>query len=696
MGFAAHKPTFVPVLRNYASFRHLLYPSLAASAWALSSLTALAEPDSLADLSVEQLLDLKVTSVARREETVSHSPAAIYVITQEDIRRAGAQSIPEALRLAPGLDVAQVNAHTWAVSSRGFNGVFANKLLVLIDGRSVYTPLFSGVYWDAQDVLVEDIDRIEIIRGPGAALWGANAVNGVINITTKRVADTQGSLLTMGGGNEERAFTSYRFGGALGDELHYRIFGKVTGRDDSELRGGGAANDGWRMGRAGFRVDWTPGQNTFTLQGEVYHGLEDAFYQRLRPRSPFASYDDYSVDHLSGGNVLGRWTHALSGGGEVVLQMYYDRTNRDTAVLGEWRDTFDVDFQHRFSFGERQTLVWGGGYRVTSDRVRNSFDLMLTPEARTTNLYSAFLQDEISVVKDRLGLTLGSKLEHNDFTGFEFQPSARLLWTPAQRHSAWVSVSRAVHTPSRVEDDFTIRQQPVLPPGALYAGFPPYVPASPAVLTSVSGDRRAVSQEVIAAEIGYRLEPVKRLSFDFALFYNDYEKIGSFEPDQPAIDLLSDPAHIGLHISNQAKGETYGGEVVANWQAADWWKWQANYSLLFTEIHTAGGGTDVFNEHSSEGSSPRHQAALRSSMDLPRGFEFDAGIRYVDALPALRVPSYVAFDLRVGWHLTDSMELSVVGKNLFDRRHSEFLPTNLGTGATEVERSIYGSFTIRF
>ena len=654
------------------------------------------DPAHLADLSVEQLLDLKVTSVARREETVSHSPAAIYVITHEDIRRSGARSIPEALRLAPGLNVAQVDAHTWAVSSRGFNGVFANKLLVLIDGRSVYTPLFSGVFWDPQDVVIEDIDRIEIIRGPGAALWGANAVNGVINITTKRVADTQGGLLTMGGGNEERAFTTFRFGGKLSDDLHYRIFGKAMARDDSEKLNGGAANDSWRMGRVGFRLDWTPAENVFTLQGEVYHGLENAYYDRLRSRSPFAAYDDFSVDHVSGGNVLGRWTRELPGGGQIALQTYYDRTNRETAVLGEWRDTFDVDLQHRFSMGDRQTIVWGGGYRVTSDRVRNSFDIAITPESRTTNLFNAFLQDEISIVKERLVLALGSKIEHNDFTGFEIQPSARLLWTPAVRHSAWASVSRAVRTPSRAEDDITLRQQPVLPPGALYAGFPPFVQPSPAVLTSVSGHRDFCSEEVIASEIGYRIEATKRLSFDLALFYNDYRNLSSFEVDDPAIDLSSNPPRIGVSVLNRLKGETYGGEIAATWQAAAWWKLQANYSLLYLKAHLADGGADVGGEHNLEGSSPRNQAALRSAMDLPQGFELDAGLRYVDALPALRVPGYLAVDLRLGWNLSDAVEFSLVGRSLLDRRHAEFRPTTVATGATEVERSIYGSFTIRF
>ena len=648
-----------------------------------------AESDRLGDLSIEQLLDLKVTSVARREESVSRSPAAIFVITQEDIRHSGARSIVDALRLAPGLDVAQVDAHTSAVSARGFNDVFANKLLVLIDGRSVYTPLFSGVYWEVQDVVMEDIDRIEVIRGPGAALWGANAVNGVINITTKRAAQTQGGLLTMGGGNEERAFTSFRFGGALSDDLHYRVFAKGFLHDDSEKLNGGAVNDGWRMAHAGFRLDWTPEENVFTLQGDVYRGFEDQYFQRLRSRSPFASYDDFSVSQISGGNLLGRWTRELSGGGQVSLQTYYDRTNRDTSIFGERRDTFDVDLQHRFTWGERQTFVWGGGYRFGSDELENHFDISMRPAQRSTNLFNTFLQDEIALVKERLVLTLGSKLEHNESTGWELQPSARLLWTPTAHQSAWASLSRAVRTPSRAEEDVLLRRGPIIPANALY-------PTSPALLNEISGSRDRKAEEVIAAELGYRLEATEHLSFDLALFYSDYTKIGSYEVADPAIDLLSDPAHVNIVIKKNQDAETYGGEITATWLPVSWWKVRANYSLLYLNAHPVNGGTDTISERRAEGSSPHHQAGVFSSIDLPHGFELAAGLRYVDALPALNVPSYTALDLRVGWQMSESVEFSVVGKNLFDRRHVEFTPTTIGTASTEVERSIYGSVTIRF
>lgn len=681
----------VPILQKpakYSSRRRVL------AACAVSILSAVhigvaEEADHLGDLSVEQLLDLKVTSVARREESVSRSPAAIYVITQDELRRSGARSISEALRLAPGLNVAQVDAHTSAVSARGFNDIFANKLLVLIDGRSVYTPLFSGVYWEVQDVVMEDIERIEVIRGPGAALWGANAVNGVINITTKRAALTQGGLLTMGGGTEERAFSSFRFGGKLGDDLHYRIFAKGLVNDDSEKLGGGTAHDGWRMGHVGFRLDWTPAENVITLQGDVYRGFEESFYQRLRSRPPYESYGDFSLDKMSGGNVLGRWTRELPNDGQLALQIYYDRTNREIAVLSEHRDTLDIDLQHRFAFGDVQTIVWGGGYRFGSDDIEGNFDISLRPASRSTNLFNAFLQDEVTIVKDRLLLTLGSKLEHNDFTGFEFQPSARLLWTPTARQSAWASFSRAVRTPSRTESDVFLRRDPVIPANGLF-------PTSPAVVTSISGSRDLVSEEVLAAELGYRIEATPSLSFDLALFYNEYTKIGSVEVGEPTLDLQSDPAQLNVVIQNNLEAETYGGEIAATWQATPWWKWRANYSLLFANAHVADRGADTFDEHRTEGISPRNQAGVRSLLDLPHGFELDAGLRYVDALRALQVPSYFAVDLRLGWQMSESIGLSIVGRNLLDRRHSEFKPTTLGSEATEVERSIYGSVTIRF
>ena len=543
-------------------------------------------PDRLASMSMEELLATTVTSVARREESVARSPAAVHVITHEDIRRSGATSVAEALRLAPGLQVARVDAHDWAIGSRGFNELFANKLLVLIDGRSVYTPLFSGVFWDAQDVVLEDVERIEVIRGPGAALWGANAVNGVINVITKKAAATQGWLFSGAAGNELRGAGIIRFGGKIGDSLHYRINGKYFEEEDSQLAdSSAAAHDDWRLGRLGFRVDWdATATDSLTLQGDLAKSRQDQVYSRFRPAPEFTPYQSATVDTASGANVLGRWTHSFASGAETALQTYYDHTDRRSVVQHEKRDTFDLDLQHRFAWGHWQTIVLGGGYRRTADRIGNSFELEVLPDARASDLFSAFVQDEIALIKKELTLTLGSKFEHNDYTGFELQPSAHLCWTPTERQSVWAAVSRAVRTPSRVEDDIHLRSSLAVPRGALFAGAPPFVPPSPAILTAITGNRDFESETLIAYEAGYRAEITAALSFDLALFYNDYDALRGIAATGTAVDLAATPAEIALSAGNFLQGHTYGGELSVNLRVTDWWRLRADWSVLRTEL----------------------------------------------------------------------------------------------------------------
>jgi iron complex outermembrane receptor protein len=398
----------------------------------------LAQATQLKSLSIEQLMEIDVTSVSRRSEPVSGAAAAITVITGEDIRRSGASNLPDALRIAVGLEVAQSDGNTWAVSSRGFNTTTSNKLLVLIDGRSIYTPLFSGVFWDVQDVMLEDVDRIEIIRGPGATLWGANAVNGVINILTKSARDTQGGLVSVGGGTEDQGFASFRQGGKVGEETAYRAYGKYSYRDSLAFADGGSARDPLRRGQAGFRLDRSDaGSGAFTLQGDAYHGLAG---QAVVVRADTA---------LDGANLLGRWTRTYSENSGSDLQVYYDYTHRQIPQwFEEHRHTLDVDYQHRKPFGARQDLVWGAGYRITHDQVGNSPGVAFLPDHRTESLFSAFAQDEIRL-ESHLRLTLGTKLEHNYWTGFEVQPSVRLSWVPDDRRTLWGAISRAVRTPTR-------------------------------------------------------------------------------------------------------------------------------------------------------------------------------------------------------------------------------------------------------
>lgn len=617
-----------------------------------------------------------VTSVSKRPENLSEAPAAIHMITQEDIRRSGATSIPEALRLVPGLQVARVDAHTWAISARGFNDVFANKLLVVQDGRSVYTPLFSGVFWDVQDTMLEDIDRIEVIRGPGATLWGANAVNGVINIITKKARDTQGFLITSGAGTEERGFGGIRYGGKLSDSAFFRVYGKYFNRDDSVLSNGADAGDSAQMGRGGFRIDWEASdRNLFTFQGDVYRGSAGQIYTNATPGFPFVQTvrDDFTV---SGGNLLGRWAHTFSDSSDLKLQLYHDRTTRETAVFQERRDTYDLDLQHNFQLGERHNLVWGAGYRLSADKVANRFTVSLNDPQRRTQLFSTFAQDEITLLKDRLKLTLGSKFEHNDYTGFEIQPSGRLLWTPSEYQSVWGSISRAVRTPSRADDDIVLNQ----------------ITATPGLRTRILGNHDFSSEKLMAYEVGYRFRPVPRVSLDVSAFYNVYDDLRSleplgFSPGPPAVATFG--------IANQLRGETYGFEFAPSWQVLAGWRLQAGYTYLQMQLHRQPGSKDPSTE-THEGRSPHHQVTVRSIMDFPHHVQFDSTLRYVDGLPSLGISSYFALDLRLGWTPTKRLEFSLVGQNVLDDHHLEFRPSSISTQTTEVERSVYGKITWRF
>lgn len=656
---------------------------------------------------ISQLLRIRVISTAKTEKPYFESPAALSVIQADDIRRSGALTIQDALRLVPGMEVGRLDSSEWAISARGFNDVFANKLLVLQDGRSIYTPLFSGVFWDVQGTMLEDIDRIEVVRGPGATLWGANAVNGVINIITKSAKDTRGVLVTGGGGTEERGFGAVRYGAKLGEDAYARVYGSYFNKDDSAQPNGDDTHDSWQLGRAGFRVDWDVSkQNLLTMQGDAYRGEINQVFGIYDPAAPPIHFRTMRSDvEVRGGNLLGRWTHSFSEDSDLRLQVYYDRTERETLIFDEERDTFDADLQYHFQLGERNDVIMGTGYRLTRDEVRNSDTVALHPEDRTSPLFSAFVQDEISLIKKRLKLTLGSKFEHNDFTGVEIQPGARLAWTPPTetKQIVWASVSRAVRTPSRAEDDIKLNQ--VIPPGGLF-------PGSPVAVATIYGDRRLEAEELLAWELGYRVQPKPTLSFDVAGFYNVYDTLRSVElgpsssqsptapPPPPGLFVVS-------HIDNRLYGETYGLETTATWQLAPWWRLQPSYSLLKMQLHRRSNSTDTSSE-ANEGKSPQQQCSLRSSVDLTalfagqtndsasrHNFSLDGTIRYVDTLPALSISSYVELDLRLGWRYKN-WDVAVVGQNLLDNQHPEFRPSFINTPVTQVERGVYAKVTVRF
>jgi iron complex outermembrane receptor protein len=648
---------------------------------------------SLKRMSLDDLMNVEITSVSKKEEKLSEAPAAVFVLTQDDIHRSGAMSIPEALRLVPGLDVARIDAHTWAISSRGFNDEFANKLLVLIDGRSVYSPLFSGVLWDVQDPMLEDVDRIEVIRGPGATLWGANAVNGVINIITKSAKDTQGWLLSGGGGNLDRGFGEFRYGGSRGDDLSYRLYGKYLDDADSEMLGGGNGRDGWQQGRGGFRVDWQPSRdNLLTVQGDAYVGTEGQIFSVPALTPPYTQQLTRDTA-VSGGDVLGRWTHTLANGSEVKLQTYFDQTVLDTAVIGDNLSTFDVDLQYDRHIGSRQEVIGGLGYRLEDDAIKNTPTVMFNPNHTDRQLFSGFVQDEVSLIPELLKLTLGTKLEHSDFTGFEVEPGGRISWMPTTHQTVWAAVSRAVRTPSDQERNARVELQ-TIPPGGLSPGSPP------AVVTA-EGDNTFDSEDLLAYELGYRIRPCERVSLDFATFYNDYSKLATLTTGTPFAGTPPGSLVVPETYGNDSSAQTYGLEAAGNWQMLDWWRWQPTYTYLHMQLHVDNPSTT--NPDIRPGGSPQQQFSVRSLMDLPHQIQFDATLRYVDRLAltpgssttVLRVPQYFSLDLRLAWKPTKNVEFSIVGQDLLNAEHLEYAPT-LQSQTTEVGRSVYGKVTWTF
>lgn len=652
-------------------------------------------------MSLQELMDQDVTSVARQPEPYGQAPASIDVITSDEIRRSGASSIPEALRLADNLEVAQENANDWAISARGFNANLGNKLLVLIDGRSVYTPLYGGVEWNVQDYLLEDIDRIEVISGPGGTLWGANAVNGVINITTKSAADTQGLYVEGGGGSELRDFGGARYGGTLTSNVFYRVYGKYFDRNSEMLPDGNEASDSGKMGQGGFRIDADAStQNTYTLQGDLYAGLEDM--------------GAIGNEGLNGGNVIGRWSHTFSDDSDTSLQLYYDRTHLaqpfaaipattfppisdfPAGDLIDNLDTYDLDFQHRFHLGERNNIVWGLGYRFTREIDEDTSEqVQFQPPDLDQNLFSGFAQDEIQLHKN-IFLTVGSKLEHNDYTGFEYEPSIRLQWNITDKQMVWAAVSRAVRTPSRYDTDLAV-------PSHIALTLPPpfVVPAN-----YLQGNPNFASETVIAYELGYRAQLGSKISTSVSVYYNDYNNLEGVVATTPNYYYgynLNPFAPAPFTLENDLRGDTYGLELSADYQILSWWRLHGGYDFLQESIYPKPGQVD-YDDGGYDTADPKNQFSIRSSMDLPRNIELDAALRWVDSLHLIEsptdgptqgtVPSYFELDTRIGWRITKNVELSVVGQNLLHNQHPEYgFPS---PARQEIARSVYGKVAFSF
>ena len=631
------------------------------------------------ELSLEELMNMEITSVSKKTEKLGNATAAVFVITGKDIRRSGATSIPEALRMVPGIHVAHIDANKWAITSRGFNGQFANKLLVLIDGRSVYTPLFSGVYWDAQDTLIEDVDRIEVIRGPGATLWGSNAVNGVINIITKPAKETLGGLFTAGAGTEEKGFSAIRYGAKAGDSMYYRVYSKYFDRDGGVNLLGDDTPDDWYASQGGMRIDWDlSGNNALTLQSDYYKGKSGTETVLSTTDPPYTQTFAEDVP-ISGGNILGRWQHTFSSTSAFIFKAYYDRTDRAYSLLSESMDTFDVDFQYRFALGESQNLIWGIGYRVILADIGNSTVISFNPETRTDNIFSFFLQDEITLIRDRFSLLIGSKFEKNDYSGVEVQPNLRCLWTPNADQSLWTSVSRAVRIPSMADYDICINLGP------------------PPVVSALTGSREFESEKLIACEMGYRLKPDRTFSIDMALFYNRYKDLKAVEQGTPFQKGFPPYLVIPLIYVNTMEGYSYGTELVLDWRPRSRWHFQAAYSYLRVELQNETLPVDT-QADIIEGASPRHQFSLRSMTDLTDEVQLDLWLRYVDQLPSQSrvIQDIFTMDVRLGWKPIKKMEISIVAQNLLNSSHSEFRSETLAFLATEVQRGVYVKLTWNF
>jgi iron complex outermembrane receptor protein len=636
----------------------------------------------LKQLSLAELGNVQVTTASKEPEEVWKTPAAIYVITQEDIRRSGATNLPDVLRLAPGVEVGQIDSDHWSVTIRGFGAELSNKLLVLIDGRSVYTPLYAGVYWQAQATPLVDIERIEVIRGPGGTIWGANAVDGIINIITKSAHDTHGAVLSAAGGNVDQGTGVARYAGSRSHGFNYRVYamGFTIG---PEFHPDGANFDDWRMGQAGFRTDWSKNpKDTFTLQGDIYHELAGVSNIISMYSPPFEATIDGNA-RLSGGNLLARWKRMQGDRSDFQVQAYFDRTSHFEPGYGETRNTIDIDTLDHLTLPGRQNFLWGLGARVSPGNFSQSVPILdFRPHHLTDQIYSGFVQDTISSLDGRLSLTAGSKLEHNNYTGFEVQPSARLLWNRTARQALWASVTRALRTPSRLDEDLELTG---------FAGATTPVP----LFVRISGNRQFHSEELIAYEAGFRSLVTPSCYIDVATFYNQYDDLYSFQLGAVFLEASPSPLHAVLPAltTNGIHGDAGGFEVAPDWKPLSGWELRASYSYLNMDLKRKPWSNDPSSVSGDEGSTPRNQLVLQSFVKLPKRLEFDESFRYVEKLPAQAVRSYETADARFGWHPISQLQLSVTGQNLLQPHYAQFGgdPGPL----VEIKRGVYAKLVWR-
>jgi iron complex outermembrane recepter protein len=647
----------------------------------------------LTTLNIEDLMNVKVTSASKKEQKLSRTAAAIFVISQEDIRRSGATNIPDLLRMVPGMDVGQINGSTWAISSRGFNAQFSNKLLVMIDGRIVYTPYFAGVYWDTLDVPLEDIDRIEVIRGPGGTIWGANAVNGVISIFTKKAGDTHGGMVEAGGGNIDAGFGTAQYGAKAGKATDYRVYTKYSNQNQMLDLNGLDGADGWHMLRGGFRTDSVlSSKDTLTVEGDMYSAREGELGFVL-PSITSPSYAPVSEEiNLSGGFLQSTWNHSYSDRSDSSLQVSFVPYRRGDPQEPEKRKTFYLDFQHHFAWSRRQDIVWGLGYSYTTDKIIGGLTVSFNPASKVLQTVNSFVQDEIALIPDRLYLTLGTKLEHNSYTGLGLMPSVHMIWSPNDRHMFWAAVSRALRTPSRNDTNLVVN----------VGGSP----GSDGTLDLVRffGNPQFKNEGLTAYEMGYRTTVRKNLSIDIAAYYNDYDHLESTEPGTPFPEATPLPPHLVLPLmyENLLFGETHGIEIAANWKVSDRWTLSPGYALEQLHVHEEPSSADAETGPFIENGTPHHSAQIRSHFDLRHDLSWDGFVSFADHLSKQglstfeRIPSYTRLDTGLTWKPTETVSVSVFGQNLLKVQHLEFEDVFGSMQSGQIKRGGYAKVTWRF
>ena len=638
-------------------------------------------------------MNIEVTSVSNKEQKLSRTAGAIFVITQEDIRRSGATNIPDLLRMVPGLDVAEINGSTWAIGSRGLNSQFSNKLLVMVDGRSVYSLTFSGVFWDTLDLPLFDIERIEVIRGPGGTIWGANAVTGVISIFTKKAAETNGTIVEAGGGTLQQGFGFVQFGESVGSKTDFRIYTNYFNQNHLLDLNGQSGADGWHRLRSGFRLDNTlSAKDSLTVEGDLSVGREGELgFELPSVTSPgFAAVSEEI--NLGDGALEAIWKHTYSGGSDSKLQFSYDQHRRGDPLNPELRNTYDLNFLHHFTTGTRQDFVWGLEYRDTVDNIGGSLTVAMNPPRRALQLVNGFAQDEIALIRGQLYLTIGTKIEHNDYSGLEAMPSIRVAWSASDRHMLWAAVSNALRAPSRNDTNLVLNLGSI--PGS--GGTP--------ILLRLLGNPNFQDERLIAYEAGYRTMLFKRLSVDLAAYFNDWDNLQTTEPSTSFFEATPLPPHQvqTFTYKNLIRGETHGLEITANWKPVDWWSISAGFAPAVEHFHTAAQSADTLTARFLEGNSPDKPFQIRSHFDLPRSLACDVFAYYVDSLDGqgptstVNIPAYTRLDLQLTKRLGERFAVSLVGQNLLQDHHIEFDDLNGSMQSGQIKRSAYAKLSWQF